>query len=460
MTDSISLSLDKKFTNVTKTIDLNGDGTPDQFIAFPGDNVQFTITVTNNGIETATNVLLKDDLTQELPVGLIVKNLGLDGGIDLDVSEEGDGDGDKQTIEVLFNSIEPGTSKTVTVNAEVSDEFIKSLSFIGNLGSTDPSTNQLNRNIIEYADTQTRGTLFFSLGVTKTANQSLVNFNHLNINNSAEVVSVNGIIPLHPITDSARLDISPLKIEGGLANEQPLTVWSVENLANSNPNSVAYFFDPDPLWGSGGSANNHSEFLPPGVNGIANFLSNWAMDKSNPIYQADLAFWQTLSADGDLTDSTDEEAVIDTLIERFIETGVYSFDKALGGSFSINNGSQTQNLKFEGGETAPPLVASVNISVTDAGAIAKNGNGNFLGKFTDLQAALDSFNFTNPTGVYITLKDSNGDGKVQTRLQKLGGFNFDRKWSIQTITIDSQVREVAFASGNQCILWDASCFKT
>lgn len=454
MTNSISLSLDKKFTNVSKTIDLNGDSTPDQFIAFPGDNVQFTITVTNNGIENATNVLVKDDLTKQLPVGLIVESLGIDGGINRDLS--GEGDGNKQTIEVLLNSIAPGTSKTITVNAKVSDEFIRSLSFIGNLGSADPNTNQLNRNIIEYADTQIRGTLFFNLGVTKTANQSLVNFNHLNINNSAEVISINGTSPLSPITDSARLDISPIKIEGRLANGQPLTVWSVENLASDNPNPVAYFFQPDPLWGSGGGANNHSEFLPPGVNGIANFLSDWEMDKNNPIYQADLAFWQTLSADGNLTDSTDEEAVVDTLIKRFIETGVYSFDRSLGGSFSLNNGFQTQNLKSESGETAPPLAASVYVSVTDAGAIVTNGSGNLLGKFTDLQAALESFNFTKPTGVYITLKDSNGDGKVQTRLQKLGGFNFDRKWSIQTITIDSHVREVAFASGNQSANLDFS----
>ncbi|HBE34368.1 MAG TPA: hypothetical protein DD990_24510, partial [Cyanobacteria bacterium UBA11368] len=184
----VKLDLSKKFTSVTP-VDGDGNGTPEQFIALPGDNVSFQIKVTNNGAASATDVKIKDDLTKVLPVGLTVQSLGLDGGINLDAS--GGGDGNSQTVEVLFNSIAPGASKTITVNAKVSTDYITPISFSGTLGTSNPSTGNLNTALPEYYETTFDATLFLNYNVTKSVNEGRANFGFLNITSDAEIVSVN-----------------------------------------------------------------------------------------------------------------------------------------------------------------------------------------------------------------------------------------------------------------------------
>jgi uncharacterized repeat protein (TIGR01451 family) len=72
----VKLDLSKKFTSVTQEVDGNNDGKAEQFLALPGDNVSYQIKVINNGVANATNVKIKDDLTQILPIGLTVQSLG------------------------------------------------------------------------------------------------------------------------------------------------------------------------------------------------------------------------------------------------------------------------------------------------------------------------------------------------------------------------------------------------
>ena len=439
----VKLDLSKKFTSVTQEVDGDGNGTPEQFIALPGDNVSFQIKVTNNGAASATDVKIKDDLTKVLPVGLTVQSLGLDGGINLDAS--GGGDGNSQTVEVLFNSIAPGASKTITVNAKVSTDYITPISFSGTLGTSNPSTGNLNPALREYYETTFDATLFLNYNVTKSVNEGRANFGYLNITSDAEIVSVNqqNLAP-GSIKASGRLDVSTYAIQGVLNNGQPFKVFSIENLNNPNSCAPSFFLNPDPDGGGGSSGYpyyNHSEFLQPGSTGVAGFFAEWTKI-NEPAYLAALATWMNLSADGNLSSTQDEQAVINALAD-FIESGVYQQDRFSGGSFTFNNGTQTQELTFEGGEFSPIGTSSVNILVTDAGALV---NGNLL--FADLQAALDSFNFANPTAVNVTIQDSSGDGKVQTRLKELGGFNFDDNWSVKNITVNSNVSQVTFVSGN------------
>ncbi|MDY7016439.1 MAG: hypothetical protein SVX43_23140, partial [Cyanobacteriota bacterium] len=443
----VNLDLSKTFTNVTQEVDGDGDGIAEQFVALPGEDVTFEITVTNNGARSVSDVVIEDDLTQILPVGLTLQSLGLDGGINLDVA--GGGDGDAQTVEVLFSNIAAGESKTITVNALVSDDYITPIQFNGTLGTEAPSTGDINSELPEYYETTFDGTLFFHLNVEKAVNGEVAEFGFLNLTSSAEVVSVNQEA-LNPgsISASARLDVSSYRIAGELNNGQQFQLLSIENLTDPNSPDVSLFFSPNP--GGGGSTypyNNQSEFLPPGEVGTADFFGEW-VKSSDPEYLADLEDWiNNLSADGDLSNIQDEQAVVDALAD-FIASGVYRRDNYLEGDFTFNNGSETQSLNFEGGEFAPFFSSFVDVLVTDAGVSVTDENGASLGSFVDLQTALDSFSFTDSTGVNIAIQDSNGDGSVQTRLQELGGFDFANQWSVAEIAIAPNVSNLTFFSQN------------
>lgn len=447
------LNLSKKFTSVTQEVDVNNDGKIDQLLALPGDNVSFQIQVTNNGSTNATNVKILDDLTQVLPIGLTVQSLSLDGGINLDTA--GGGDGNLQTVEVLFNSIAPGATKTITVNAKVSTDYIKPFNFSGELGTIDPDTRNINPELPEYYNMPFNGTFFLHYNVEKAIGEDSASFGYLNITNKAEIAAVNGT-NLNPgaITASARLDVSTYKISGTLNNGQEFRMFSIENLLQPNISEGSFFFNPDPDVGTIPSAipyYNLSEFLPPGETGSAGFFGSW-IKTNNPQYLADLAAWSQLGSDGNFSkkyDATasDEKAVVDALA-KFIEDGVYSRDRFASGYFTFNNGTQTEKLTFNAGQFTPGTTSNVNILVTDIGATVTNSNGNSLGSFANLQAALDSFNFVNSTGVNVTIQDSSIDGVVQTRLQKLQSYNFEKNWSIQNITIASNVKQAIFASGN------------
>jgi uncharacterized repeat protein (TIGR01451 family) len=443
------LNLDKQFTSVDTTIDSNNDGMIDQFIALPGDEVSFQIKVSNTGFGSACDVVVQDDLTAQLPIGLEVLSLDLDGGINLDTS--GGGDGNPQTIEVEFDSIAVGETKTITVNARVRDENITSLNLSGKIGTENPTGGELNSTLPEYYETSFDATLFLNYSVQKETNAGEANFGFLNITSAAEVVSIHQK-PLPPgsIADSARLDVSTYELKGVLNNGEEFRALSVENLSDPNPsNLVSLFLNPDPAGGMYSYPyNNHSQFLPPGETGLADVLGEWAKIIGDPVYDAKLAVWMNLQADGDLSNTQDETAVIDALAD-FVESGVYRRDTYSGGSFAFNNGTQIQKLTYDGGETAPTPTVFVNVEVTDTGVKATSEGGTVIGNFADLQAALDSFNFAEPTGINVTLKDTSGDGAVTTRLQKIGGFNFDRKWGIQTINVASNTTQATFASGNQ-----------
>ncbi|MBD2167168.1 DUF11 domain-containing protein [Calothrix membranacea FACHB-236] len=466
-----NLSVEKEFTQVNQqsfsdlkqSVDYNNDGKADQLIALPGDEVSFTITVRNNGFGDATGVQIVDDLRQKLPIGLdFVSFANLDGGTSIDT------DNNAQTLEVLFDNIAAGEAKTITVNAKVSTENITSVNLTGRLGTIDPETDEINTALPEYYETPFNGVFFLNYNVQKSNGDDRVEFGFLNIQNQAEVVAVNGkTLESGTVAASSRLDVSTYKLEGTLNNEQPFRVFSVENFNNPNNTNTSFFFNPDPISGSvsvGYPYQNQSEFLQPGEIGIAGFEAEWAKS-TDPQYLADLAVWNWLGTDGRLTNAgetttADEKAVIGALAD-FIVDGVYSRDRFNNGSFTFNNGTQTENLIFQAGQYSPELIDFVNILVTDTGIVFTDNNPQINGlalpdaqiesfstvadsQFTDLQAIFDSFKFSVPTGVNITIQDSNGDGNISTRLQEIGGYK--NNWLVSSITIDSNVNHVTFAA--------------
>ena len=431
--EPVELELTKEFTQVDNELDVDGDGKIDRFIASPGNEVTFTITVENTGTTDATDVVVFDDVTQVIPVGLDILSIDTDGGSELDT------DGNDRTIEVEFDSIDAGESKTITVNAQVSTEFLVSADIQGKLGSG-------NSALPEYSDVSFAGTAYFHLGLTKSAGDELAYFDFLDFTNEAQVISVGGQhIDPTLFADSATLDISTLDIQGLLNNGEFFTLQGIAPLDGSDS---SYFVNPDYIYGSDGSVENESQFLPPGE--IGSFDLNLLWDKpDDPAFDEAFEAWKHLSADGDLTDLTDEQAALDE-IEAFIADGVASSDLFNSGGLALDNGSETAEASVDESATTPALETVVHVTVDDSGARV---NGHV---FPSLQKALDSLNFAEPTGVNITIEDTNGNGIVQTGLKELGSFNFDRNWGIEEITINGNVDEAIFSAGNKAANLDFS----
>ena len=422
--DPVELELTKEITQVESEVDTDGDGTPDRFIASPGDDVTFTITVDNTGTTDATDVVVFDDLSQVLPIGLEVVSLDTDGGSELDT------DGNSRTLEVEFDSIAAGESKSITINARVSTESLVSVDIQGTLGS--------DAALPEYAGVSFDGTLYFHADLQKSAGDEIVNFKFLDFTNEAQVISIGGdSIDPTLFADSATLDISTLDIEGLLNNGEFLNLQSI-----GSPDSPdeTYAFNPDPLYRASGRVRNSSQFLPPGQEGSFGLNVLWRK-LDDPALDAALAEWKDMSSDGDLSDPTDELAALDAL-ESFIADGVTRADLFESGDLNLDNGSESAGVGVDEIGLSPALEETVTVAINDSGATV-NGQ-----TFNNLQNALNSLNFSNPTGVNIEIEDSNGNGVVETRLRELGGFNFDRNWGIEEITIDGNVDEVIFTGGN------------
>ncbi len=463
----IDLSLETEFTN-TQIVegDFDGDGEIDQVrYALPGDIVSFEITVTNNGVNEVTGVTIFNDLTKQLPIGLeFISFSDLDGGTSIDT------DNNAQTLEVLFDSIADGESKTITVNAQVSTENITAVDVSGVIGTIDSTTGTLNERLPEYYEVTFDGTFFLHLNVEKSISESEADFGFLNFNNTAEIVSVNyKDIESDSITASANLDISTYEIRGELNNNTgELLLLSIEN-PNNPDNQISFSVDPDPDWEGGDSGYpyvNQSDFLPDGAIGLASFFGEW-FKIDDPQYLADLDEWiNNIVADGDLSNIEDEQELIAAIVQ-FIENGVYSRDNfSQGSSTFINEDGEVSTIEFMVGEFSPGTTTSINVLVTDEGAIVTDEaeQNQELIAFTDtqaeeitsLQSLLDSFNFVESTAVDITIQDSNGDGTVQTQLQTLDGYNFDANWIVKSFSIDSSINNVILLSNESPVNIDLS----
>lgn len=448
--DPLRLTLTNQFTsgNVTPT-------NVGRFVALPDGTVSFQIGVTNNGFTAVSHAVVVDDLTHFLPVGLKVLSVDPGDGQSLDT------DNNPQTIEVNFSSIGIGQTKTITVNAKVSAEvngvnYLPSISLTGTLGILDPNNNNaIDTQLLEYHNVPFEGTFWLSTQFTKAAGQTIADFGFLKILNTAQIRSINGlaIAPGTFQSNQARLDVATFEIIGTLnpinGQTETFTVLSYDPLDASIPYSFSMDADLI-LRGATGSAWNHSLFLPPGVLGRAVFNLTWDKPTDDPNFSSNLATWTGLSSNSDIAN---QKAIVDLLVNQFINRGAGSSLLFKEGSFKLTNLTQntSANLTIEAGQFTPLLKNQVTIVVTATGVRIGTQS------FTSLQAALDSLNFSTPTGVTISVE---GSGTISTQVQTLNGtYNYTKNWGIGEIVIAPTVNTVLFTSGNGGAAYDLSLVK-
>ncbi|HEY9619684.1 MAG TPA: hypothetical protein V6C78_04905 [Crinalium sp.] len=432
-----------------------------QLIALPDQTVSFTIVVKNDGAATAQNVTVFDDLTKLLPIGLKVLSVNAGGGIDLDTDgNSATGDGNSQTLEVTFDSIAPGASKTITVSAKVSSEgpnpqasgtttsYITPIDFQGILGSVVPESNTLDQAIPEYHNVPISGKFYLHPNLTKTTGQSTVSFQNLNIT-LADPTIVNPtpgttVQIVQPNTVTKRLDVATTDLRGTLNNGQPLTIQAVENIFNGD--NTPMVFDAD----LGGTVkayptSNQSGFLPPTDVGEALLNLIWRKP-SYPSFTDDFNTWtNAIAGDGNLTNASDEKAVIDYFINKFINKGAGDVSLFESGSFKLTNltTSTSASITARAGQFTPTTPDyTIVVTNTSVKVIAPNQSTQ---TYSSLQTALSSLNFAQPTGVMVQVS---GSSSVLTKLQTFSNSDPSKNWTIQQVKVDSGVSKVTFKSAN------------
>ncbi|AFY37801.1 conserved repeat domain protein [[Leptolyngbya] sp. PCC 7376] len=241
----VDLAVSKVFDLTTvEALDNNGDGLADQYIATPSDQytdsfVEYTLMVTNNGEATAQNVLLTEDLTQGMPFGLEFDQfIDLDGGTVLDTDENAN------TIEVGFEHLAAGESREVKVRAKI--DAVKAFEFSAVFGNQDPGSDVINADIPEYSNLLLQGKFFLSPDLDKEAGSQVVNFNHLNIQNTAEVTSDSFETNTFDNSSTSRLDLTTIALDGELNNGSDVIIRSVERLGVIG-STRSYSLNPDPI---------------------------------------------------------------------------------------------------------------------------------------------------------------------------------------------------------------------
>ncbi|MDX2228038.1 MAG: hypothetical protein NW220_00270 [Leptolyngbyaceae cyanobacterium bins.349] len=441
----IKLNVTKEFTE--------GNVIPAQFnrfAALPDGTVSFEIDVTNNGFTPVSNVVVYDDLTQFLPVGLKVLSVNPGDGQTLDT------DNNAQTIEVKFHQIGVGQTKTITVNAKVSAEvngvnYITPIQLAGVLGAVNPLTNSVDTQLPEYQNVPFDGTFWLSTNFTKNVNDPVINFGFLNIINTAEVIAINGasLIPGTIQSNQARLDVATYKLTGTLNDAngvaQPFTVLSVDPL---NGKQISFSLNADwELFGDDGFAWNHSTFLPVGDSGSSKFALIWNKPTDDPNFANNLATWTSFSSSNDVTH---QQMLVNFLVNQFVKRGAANGALLQQGTFDLTNQTQSrsQSLTIEASQVTPALVNTITIVVTNNRVSIGNQS------FANLQSALNSLSFSVPTGVIISVQ---GTGTVTARVQTITGiYDFAKNWGIREVNIAPTVTTAIFASGNGKAAYDFS----
>ncbi len=437
----VDLAIDKEFIPTFKD---------ELKIATPGESISFTLTAKNNSSVAAENVVITDEISQL--ENIIISGLPEDGSYTLDPHTN--------TLKILIPELAGDEEVTITVSGDVvePEELVK-FNFFGQLGNDNPELQ-------EYASTVIFGTQFLDLNLTKEAGSSIVKFNFNSLTNSANIDAANSFDPdLSNNTSSDKADIANAKYTGTLNNNEPLELFVAEPdpefqnqlppIDPDNPSDFRPFIDVD--WGTAGGngVGNNSQFLP--FTNLGSFVLNlfWdnaeAIEKGVPggLFEQFLA----LEADGDLTDSSDEQAVLDFLEAR-IAAGDASSDNFTKGSLTLLNNTtgEIEEIELTQGQFTPDLEQAdvVNIVVTADGVFDADANGNpipgseSLGN--SLQEGLDNLDPATNTGTVLNIVVAS-DVEI-TRLQTLN-FNslVDKGYFVKELEIQNNL--ITFTSLHQ-----------
>lgn len=378
----------------------------DQFkIATYGENISFTLKVKNNGAFTANNVVITDEICQL--ENIIVSGIPAGGNYTLDTTTN--------ILTITIPTIANNEEIEITVSGDVitPDELVK-FNFFGQLDND-------NSELQEYASTVINGTQYLDLNLTKKAGSPIVTFGFNYINNTATVEAAN-ILDSNPNNNisSDIASIAHAKYQGTLANGEQVNLvaadFTPDNLEDDNDNLPTIDVD----WGkaSRGITSNQSDFLPDGNIGTFNLELYWdnADDIQKGVIGGIYEQFLALEADGDLTDSTDEQVILDFLESRIL-AGDANPNKFVSSSLNLTNHlGETQNTEFVQAQFTP---GELNGEIT---LIINSGDS--------LQAALDSIApAINPLTALkivvtssVTAKQLQAAAQLQTQLQTLS-FN-------------------------------------
>lgn len=378
----------------------------DQFkIATYGENISFTLKVKNNGAFTANNVVITDEISQL--ENIVVSGIPTGGNYTLDTNTN--------ILTITIPTIANNEEIEITVSGDVitPDELVK-FNFFGQLDND-------NLELQEYASTVINGTQYLDFNLTKIAGSPIVTFGFNYINNTATVEAAN-ILDSNPNNNisSDIASIAHAKYQGTLANGEQVNLvaadFTPDNLEDDNDNLPTIDVD----WGtaSTGRTSNQSDFLPDGNVGTFNLELYWdnVDDIQKGIVGGIYEQFLTLEADGDLTNSTDEQAILDFLESRIV-AGDANPNKFVSSSLNLTNHlGETQNTEFVQAQFTP---GELNGEIT---LIINSGDS--------LQAALDSIApAINPLTALkivvtssVTAKQLQAAAQLQTQLQTLS-FN-------------------------------------
>jgi hypothetical protein len=394
----------------------------DQFkIATYGENISFKLKVKNNGAFTADNVVITDEISQL--ENIIVSGIPTGGNYTLDTTTN--------ILTITIPTIANNEEIEITVSGDVitPDELV-TFNFLGQLDND-------NSELQEYASTVINGTQYLDLNLIKVAGSPIVTFGFNYVNNIATVKASN-ILDSNPNNNisSDIASIAHAKYQGTLANGEQVNLvvadFTPDNLEDDNDNLPTIDVD----WGiaSRGITSNQSDFLPNGNIGTFNLELYWdnaddiQKGVAGGIYEQFLA----LEADGDLTDSTDEQAVLDFLKLRIL-AGDANPNKFVSSSLNLTNHlGETQNTEFVKAQFTP---------------------GEFNGEITlvinpgdSLQAALDSIApAINPlTAVKILITSSVTANKLQQTSQLQATAQLQTQ--LQTLSFNSLLNKGYFVT--------------
>ena len=436
----VDLAIDKEFIPTVQ----------DEFkIATYGENISFTLTATNNSSVTAKNVVITDEISQL--ENITISDLPLGGSYTIDP--------ETNILKITIPKLAGGEEATFTVSGDVVvPEELVIFNFFGQLANDNPELQ-------EYASTVVNGTQYLDLNLTKEVGSSIVRFNFNSLTNSADIDAANIHDPdLSNNTSSDKADIAQAKYTGILNNNEPFELFVAETDPNfqdrldpinpDNPSDSRPFIDVD--WGSGsrGTYFNNSQFLEPDQIGRFSLNLFWdnaeAIEKGVPggLFEQFLA----LEADGNLTDSSDEQAILNFLAARIAE-GDAGQNKFVNGSLPLLNTETeaTETTDFTQGQYTPDLGQAdiVTIVVASNGVFESDVNGNPLpiseSLGNSLQEGLDNLDpATNPGTVLNIVID---DSVTRTRLQTLS-FNSlaDKGYFVKELDIQSE--SITFISSN------------
>ncbi|MEM9274574.1 MAG: Ig-like domain-containing protein, partial [Cyanobacteria bacterium P01_F01_bin.143] len=414
----------------------------DEKIAVYGENLSFTLTATNNSSGTAENVVITDEISQL--ENITISDLPLGGSYTIDP--------ETNILEISIPELAGGEEATFTVSGDVvAPAELVIFNFFGQLDND-------NSALQEYSSTVINGTQYLDLNLTKEVGSPIVRFNFNSLTNSANINADNISDPDHSNNRSSdTAEIAQAKYTGTLNNNEPfeLLIFETDSMNPDNLGDSRPLIDVDfQLDFSPSDYINDSQFLAPDQRGMAalNLLWDNAAEVEKGVPGGLLEQFLALEADGDLTDSSDEQAVLDFLESRII-AGDASLDKFTNGDLELFNltTGEFQKTEFTQGQYTQNLGQAdiVNIVVTSNGVFETGSNGDILPDSESLgdslQAGLDNLDPAANAGTVLNIVID--DSVTQTRLQTLS-FNSlaDRGYFVQGLEIQSD--SINFKSSN------------